>query len=165
MFSHSISPLIMGHQPPTTTIPRCYENHLRSRGRTWALDLGNGLEGQTNPQRQTMCFLAHMYIYNIYIINICVCDTDTYIAMIYSRQNPLHLSSCYQLSFFFGVGAILWVSSVLFGGHIAYSVLCAPLTKTQPLWPWLICICVFLYTFMSNYCMRSFLVNFHQFWK
>ena len=121
MFSHSISPLIMGHQPPTTTIPRCYENHLRSRGRTWALDLGNGLEGQTNPQRQTMCFLAHMYIIYIYIyiINICVCDTDTYIAMIYSRQNPLHLSSCYQLSFFFGVGAILWVSSVLFGGHIA----------------------------------------------
>ena len=48
-----------------------------------------------------------------------MCDTDTYIAMIYSRQNPLHLSSCYQLSFFLGVGAILWVSSVLFGGHIA----------------------------------------------
>ena len=62
---------------------------------------------------------TYVYIIYIYIINICVCDTDTYIAMIYSRQNPLHLSSCYQLSFFFGVGAILWVSSVLFGGHIA----------------------------------------------
>ena len=91
---------------------------------------------------------TYVYIIYIYILLIYVCVILIRILLWYTPVKILYISVV-AISYRFSLGwAPYYGFPVFCSGVISlYSVLCAPLTKTQPLWPWLICICVIFINF------------------
>ena len=87
-----------------------------------------------NPHIYIYIYIQYIYIHTIIPLYDIV---STYLTMyMSSRQDPLHLSSCYYCSFFFWGGGYIYfqyfVLVLLLGVLLLYSVACTSLTEVLP---------------------------------